>query len=117
MDIFTILSGICFAIGSVAIVIGAWGLITLKDVYSRIHAAGMIDTAGVGFFVLGMIFLSGWSLVTVKLALIGIFLIFTSPISGHAVAQVAHATGNAAQGRDIVKKGKAKAKKDTGGKS
>ena len=66
MDIFTILSGICFAIGSVAIVIGAWGLITLKDVYSRIHAAGMIDTAGVGFFVLGMIFLSGWSLVTVK---------------------------------------------------
>ena len=117
MDIFTILSGICFAIGSVAIVIGAWGLITLKDVYSRIHAAGMIDTAGVGFFVLGMIFLSGWSLVTVKLALIGIFLIFTSPISGHAVAQVAHSTGNAAQGRNLVKKGKAKSKKTNGGRS
>ena len=110
MDIITILSGICFAIGSVAILIGAWGMITLKDVYSRIHAAGMIDTAGVGFFVLGMILLSGWSLVTVKLALIGIFLIFTSPISGHAVAQVARSSGHDPLGKDMTSCSKNKGK-------
>ena len=110
MDIITILSGICFAIGSVAILIGAWGMITLKDVYSRIHAAGMIDTAGVGFYVLGMILLSGWSLVTVKLALIGIFLIFTSPISGHAVAQVARSSGHDPLGKDMTSSAKKPAK-------
>ena len=106
MAITIIISGICFALGSAAILIGAWGLITLKDVYARIHAAGMIDTAGVAFYILGMMMLSGWSLVTVKLALIGIFLIFTSPISGHAVAQVARASGQHPLGRDkVAKKG------------
>ena len=104
MDILTVIAGICFALGSVSILVGAWGLITLKDVYSRIHAAGMIDTAGVAFYVLGMMILSGWSLVTVKLALIGIFLIFTSPISGHAVAQVAWSTGHVSVGRHHIKK-------------
>lgn len=102
MDVITILSGLCFVIGSVSILIGAWGLITLKDVYARIHAAGMIDTAGVAFYILGMVLLSGWSLVTVKLLLIGIFLIFTSPISGHAVAQVARHSGHTPQGRDLT---------------
>ena len=93
MDIWAIIAGVCFALGSLSVLVGAWGLITLRDVYSRIHAAGMIDTAGVAFYVLGMMLLSGWSLVTVKLALIGIFLLFTSPISGHAVAQVAWSSG------------------------
>ncbi len=108
MDIITVLSGICFALGSLSILIGAYGLITLKDVYARIHAAGMIDTAGVAFYVLGMMLLAGFTLVTVKLALIGIFLIFTSPISGHAVAQVARRSGHHPIGRDLTspKKGK-----------
>jgi multicomponent Na+:H+ antiporter subunit G len=108
MDIITILSGICFALGAVAILIGAWGLITLKDVYSRIHAAGMIDTAGVAFFVLGMMLISGWSLVTVKLCLIGVFMILTSPISGHAIVQVARASGHQPEGRDLTAKKPAK---------
>ena len=46
LDIFT---GICFFIGSLSIIIGACGLIKLPDVFSRIHAAGMIDTAGTAF--------------------------------------------------------------------
>ena len=63
LDIFT---GICFFIGS-RLIIGACGLIKLPDVFSRIHAAGMIDTGGTAFFILGMIFQTGWSLITVKL--------------------------------------------------
>ena len=103
MDIIAILSGLCFALGSLSILIGAWGLITLKDVYARIHAAGMVDTAGVAFYILGMALISGWSFVTVKLLLIGIFLIFTSPISSHAVAQVAFHTGHHPSGLDLTK--------------
>ena len=96
--------------------IGALGLIRLPDVYSRIHAAGIIDTAGVAFFILGMICLSGWSLVTVKLILIGIFLFFTSPISGHAIARVAHLSGIKPVGRDLSVN-KVKAKKKTPAKT
>ena len=64
-----IITGIFFFIGSMSIIIGACGLIKLPDVFSRIHAAGMIDTGGTAFFLLGMIVQSGWSLITVKLIL------------------------------------------------
>ena len=49
LDIF---SSICFFIGSLSIIIGACGLIKLPDIFSRIHAAGMIDTGGTAFFIL-----------------------------------------------------------------
>ena len=71
----------------------------------------MVDTAGVAFYVLAMVLQSGWSLVTVKLLLIGIFLIFTSPISGHAIAQVAYQSGHHGVGRDLTKTAKASHKK------
>ena len=84
-----IITGIFFFIGSMYIIIGACGLIKLPDVFSRIHAAGMIDTGGTAFFLLGMIVQSGWSLITVKLILIGIFIFFTSPVTSHVTANLA----------------------------
>ncbi len=88
-----ILSGLCIAAGIIALVVGALGLIRLPDLYSRTHAVGMMDTAGVGFIILGLIIHEGFTLVSVKLALVGIFLFFTSPIATHAVAQVAYRSG------------------------
>ena len=87
------------SIGGIALIIGAIGLVRLPDVYARIHAAGIIDTAGVALMIFGMILLSPSWLITVKLVLIGVFLFFTSPISGHAIAQVARSQGIEPQGR------------------
>ena len=84
-----IITGIFFFICYMSIIIGACGLIKLPDVFSRIHAAGMIDTGGTAFFLLGMIVQSGWSLITVKLILIGIFIFFTSPVTSHITANLA----------------------------
>ena len=97
-----ILSGFFILIGVLALLIGALGLLRLPDVYCRIHAVGMIDTAGAGFIILGMVFHEGISLVTVKLVLIGVFLFFTSPIATHAVAQVAHKSGVVPIGRNLM---------------
>ena len=103
MDILVLaLSGLSIAIGVISILIGSFGLIKLPDVYCRIHAVGMIDTAGASFIILGMIIHQGSSLVSFKLALIGVFLFFTSPIATHAVAQVAHKTGVKPVGRNLV---------------
>ena len=88
-----ILSGLCIAVGVVALLTGSIGLIRLPDLYSRTHAVGMMDTAGVGFIILGLIIHEGFTLVSVKLALVGIFLLFTSPIATHAVSQVAYRSG------------------------
>ena len=104
MDMLVLaLSGLSIVIGVIALLIGSLGLIKLPDVYCRIHAAGMIDTAGASFIILGMIIHQGFSLVSFKLALIGVFLFFTSPIATHAVAQVAHKTGVKPVGRNLVK--------------
>ena len=97
------LSFSCLFVGTVALITGSFGIIRLPDVYSRIHAAGIIDTAAVGFIVLGMILQSGISLTSVKLALIVLFLFFTSPISGHAVAMMANKFGVKPQAREINK--------------
>ena len=112
-SLMPILASIFIGLGVISVLIGALGLIRLPDVYSRIHAAGIIDTAGVAFFILGMICLSGWSLVTMKLILIGIFLFFTSPISGHAIARVAHLNGIAPHGRDLTATKTSNTKKKT----
>ena len=56
MDVLIpILSGLSIFIGVVALLIGSLGLIRLPDVFCRIHAVGMIDTAGASIFVLGMV--------------------------------------------------------------
>ena len=98
-----VLSGLSISIGVIALLIGSLGLIKLPDVYCRIHAVGMIDTAGASFIILGMIIHQGLSLVSFKLALIGVFLFFTSPIATHAVAQVAYKMGVKPAGRNLVK--------------
>ena len=100
--LISILSGSFILLGVLALLIGALGLLRLPDVYCRIHAVGMIDTAGASFIILGLAIHEGVSLVTVKLLFIGIFLFFTSPIATHAVAQVAHKSGVVPVGRNLV---------------
>ena len=101
--VLDITTGICFFIGSLSIIIGACGLIKLPEVFSRIHAAGMIDTGGTAFFVLGMLFQSGWSLITVKLILIGVFIYFTSPVTSHVTANLARKSNLMPVGKKIGK--------------
>ena len=87
------LSGGALLLGTAALLVGALGLVRLPNLFSRIHAVGMMDTAGVAFITLGMLIHEGFSLVSVKLAVVGVFVFFTSPIATHAVAQVAHRSG------------------------
>lgn len=88
-----LLSGLFITLGVIALLIGSLGLVRLPDLFSRTHAVGMMDTAGVGFIILGLILHEGLTLISFKLALVGIFLFFTSPISTHAVAQGAFRSG------------------------
>jgi multicomponent Na+:H+ antiporter subunit G len=115
--LITILSGFFIACGVVALLIGSLGLLRLPDVYCRIHAVGMIDTAGASFIILGMIIHEGFTLVTVKLVLIGVFMFFTSPIATHAVAQVAYKSGVVPVGRNLARNAGAKTTKTSVAKS
>jgi len=87
------LSWLALAGGAFFIVVGAIGLIRMPDVFSRLHPAGMIDTMGVVLTVLGLALQAGLSQVTVKLVLIVVFVLFTSPTATHALAHAAVAGG------------------------
>ena len=68
-------------------VIGAIGIIRLPDVFCRMHAAGIIDTTGVGLILLGLMIQACWTLALAKLIIILAFILFTSPTSCHALCR------------------------------
>ena len=88
-----IVSWAFIAVGGFFLVVGGLGLVRLPDFYTRLHAAGITDTMGAGLLLLGMMVQAGWTLVTVKLFLIGLFLFFTSPTATHAIANAALVAG------------------------
>lgn len=75
--------------GVVVIVIGGVGLLRMPDFYTRLHAAGLMDTLGAGLVIFGLMLQAGFTLLTVKLILILGFLWFTSPTATHALARAA----------------------------
>lgn len=88
-----IASWILFLVGGFAVVVGALGLVRFPDFYTRLHAAGVTDTAGAELIVLGMLLQAPNWLVATKLVFIGIFLGLTSPVATHAIAHAAHMVG------------------------
>jgi len=91
--VLDILSWALIVAGSAFAIIGAVGLLRLPDVYARMHAAGITDTLGAGLILAGLAVQAGWTLVTVKLVLIYVFLLFTSPTSTYALANAAFTGG------------------------
>ncbi|CCQ73462.1 monovalent cation/H(+) antiporter subunit G [Magnetospira sp. QH-2] len=87
--ILTTLSWICLGIGGAFAAIGAIGILRLPDIFTRMHAAGITDTVGATFILLGMALDHGFTLVSVKLGLIFIFIMLTSPTASHALARAA----------------------------
>jgi multicomponent Na+:H+ antiporter subunit G len=79
--------------GSFLVVVGALGLVRMPDFYTRLHPAGITDTLGTDLILTGLMLQAGFTLVTVKLFLIGAFLFFTSPTSTHAIANAALVAG------------------------
>jgi multicomponent Na+:H+ antiporter subunit G len=79
----SILAGLFF------ILVGTLGVLRMPDIYTRLHSAGMTDTMGAAFMILGMAFQAGLHLLTLRLVLVYVFLLFTSPISTHALARAA----------------------------
>lgn len=88
-----ILSWLFFLLGGAGVVIGAIGIVRFPDFYTRLHAAGITDTAGAELILLGMMLQAPNWLVVAKLVFVGFFLFMTSPVSTHAIAHAAWVVG------------------------
>jgi len=87
------ISWACIVAGGLFCLIGAVGMVRMPSFFTRMHAASLIDTLGAGLILLGLMIQAGFTLVTVKLAMIGVLLLFASPTATHALAKAALARG------------------------
>lgn len=97
-----VVSWAAIATGLFFMLVGTFGLLRMPDIYTRLHAAGMTDTMGAGFLLLGMALqtvvgilhgeTSYW-FVLLRIVFIYSFLLFTSPIATHALARAGLAGG------------------------
>jgi len=78
------------------IVIGAFffftatlGLLRFPDFYTRMHATGTGDTLGSLLILFGLALYNGFSLTSLKIILIAVFIFITSPTATHSIAKAA----------------------------
>ena len=85
----TIIGWILLVLGSLFCLIGAIGLMRLPEFFSRVHAAGIIDSLGTILILLGLITQTQDITVIIKLVLILLFMMITGPVAVHALARAA----------------------------
>lgn len=75
-------------VGSFFVLVGAIGLLRMPNFATRAHAASLIDVLGAALIVGAIILHNGMSIVSLKLALIILFLAITSPVAIHALFRI-----------------------------
>lgn len=88
-----VLSAVFLAGGAFFCLVGGIGLARMPDFYTRMHGASVTETLGAGFMLIGLMLQAGLTLVAVKLAMIGLLILFASPTATHALAKAALASG------------------------
>jgi len=97
MDILLdILSWVLIVTGGAFAILGGVGLLRMPDFFTRLHAASLTDTLGVLLLLAGLMVqaVAGAHWISlVKLGLIGILIMYTSPVATHALARAALGRG------------------------
>ncbi len=84
-----VLGWILLLLGSGFCLVGAVGLMRLPSFFSRVHAAGIVDSLGAILILLGLMTQTQDILVIIKLLLILLFMMLTGPTAVHALARAA----------------------------
>lgn len=90
----------CIAVGLFFLLVGAVGILRFRDLFSRLHVTGVLDTLGVPLVLLGVAIHLGPQLVAAKIILATVFLTVTSPLVGHLLARAAIEAGVEPEGRE-----------------
>ena len=71
----------------------ALGILRMPDFYTRLHPAGVTDSLGAPFVLIGIAILNGATLFSGKIILLILFMLITSPTACHALAKAATFSG------------------------
>ena len=88
---FEIVVSVLLVAGGAFALIGAIGLVRLKDLYTRVHAPTKASTLGVGGALLASMLYFGWTgqRVVIHELLITLFVFMTAPIAAHLMVKSA----------------------------
>lgn len=91
--VIEVISAILVISGSFFILVGAIGLVRMPDVFTRMHATSVTETAGAGLLLIGLMLQTGFTLLTLKLFFVFALFFLTAPVATHALAQAALQAG------------------------
>lgn len=84
----SILAGVFFALAVFLFFSGVLGLYKFRYVMNRMHAVALGDTFGIIFAVIGCIIMRGFSMASLKMVAIPVFMFLTGPVVTHLIGQV-----------------------------
>ncbi len=74
--------------GAFVLITAVLGLFRFRSALWRIHAAALVDTLGILLVLLGLMTAEGFSVTSLKLAAVVLFLWLTSPVGSHLIARL-----------------------------
>ena len=97
--LLSIVGGVLLVLGLLLSTIGLYGLLRRPDIFHQLHAAGLVTGPATILVLLAAVGTRSAGIIT-SAALVVLFVLITSPLSGHAIAQAAYRRRNAAGGVD-----------------
>lgn len=90
--ILPVIGGLLSIAGAIFLLLASIGLVRMPDVYNRMQAGTKATTLGSILFLIGIaVAHPPWS---GRIILLVIFIVFTNPISSHALIRAAHYSGS-----------------------
>ena len=92
-SLLDILSWVLLSVGGFFVFVGGVGALRMPDLYTRMHAASVTDSIAPMLIIAGLLLQSGFTLFSVKLIAILLFLLLTGPTASNALASAALLAG------------------------
>jgi len=86
--VFDIAGAVLLALGLLLATIGLYGMLRIPDIFHQLHPAGLVTGPAVILVLLAAVFTGSAEIIT-SAALVILFVLITSPLSTHAIAQAA----------------------------
>lgn len=99
MEIRNILTVAFLMVGLFFFVVSAIGIFRMKDIYCRLHVAGIISAFGFLLSSVGLFIYEGLTITGLKILVVFIASFLVSPIGTHIIAKVAYKKGQELAGQ------------------
>lgn len=92
--IVDIASWLLMTSGGLFALVGGIGALRMPDLYTRMHAASITDSIAPMLIISGIVLQAGFTLASIKLVAVLLFLLLTGPTATNALASAALLSGN-----------------------